>query len=148
MSREWRETAVIISYDDSDGWYDHVTGPVLSASATALDFHAGPGNCGTPQPGAFAARCGYGPRLPLVVISPWAKVNFVDHTTTDQSSSLRFIEENWDLGFIDGPIAPAPGQASFDRIAGTLDNMFDFDRPAQMRPLILNPITGVVPDRD
>lgn len=148
MSREWRETAVIISYDDSDGWYDHVTGPVLSGSATPLDFLAGPGNCGTPQPGAFAARCGYGPRLPLVVISPWAKVNFVDHTTTDQSSSLRFIEENWELGFIDGPAAPAPGQASFDRIAGTLDNMFDFDRPAQMRPLILNPITGAIPDRD
>ena len=88
------------------------------------------------------------PRLPLVVISPWAKVNFVDHTTTDQSSSLRFIEENRDLGFIDGPTAPAPGQASFDRIAGTLDNMFDFDRPAQMRLLILDPITGAAADRD
>jgi len=148
LSPEWRETAVVISYDDSDGWYDHVNGPILSPSATPLDFLAGAGNCGTPQPGAFAARCGYGPRLPLVVISPWAKVNFVDHTTTDQSSSLRFIEDNWDLGLIDGPTAPPPGQASFDRIAGTLNNMFDFDDHPELRPLILDPTTGAVRDRD
>jgi phospholipase C len=141
-SPEWRETAVIISYDDSDGWYDHVTGPILSPSATPLDFLAGPGNCGTPQPGAFAARCGYGPRLPLVLISPWAKVNFVDHGTTDQTSSLRFIEDNWDLGFIDGPTTPPPGQASFDRIAGTLLNMFDFDEGPRLDRLILDPTSG------
>lgn len=148
MSPEWRETAVIVSYDDSDGWYDHVNGPILETSATPLDFLAGAGNCGTPQPGAFAARCGYGPRLPLVVISPWAKVNFVDHTTTDQTSSLRFIEENWDLGFVDGPAAPPPGQASFDRIAGRLNNMFDFDDHPQLRPLILDPTTGAALEHD
>jgi phospholipase C len=147
-SPEWRETAVIISYDDSDGWYDHVTGPILSPSATSVDALAGPGNCGTPKPGAFAARCGYGPRLPLLVVSPWAKANFIDHTTTDQSSILRFIEDNWELGFIDGPTAPPPGQASFDRIAGALNNMFDFDNPPAMRALILDPATGAVTDRD
>ena len=147
-SPEWRETAVIISYDDSDGWYDHVTGPILSPSATSVDALAGPGNCGTPKPGAFAARCGYGPRLPLLVVSPWAKANFIDHTTTDQSSILRFVEDNWGLGFIDGPTAPPPGQASFDRIAGALNNMFDFDNPPAMRALILDPTTGAVLDRD
>jgi phospholipase C len=147
-SPEWRETAVIISYDDSDGWYDHVTGPILSPSATSVDALAGPGNCGTPKPGAFAARCGYGPRLPLLVVSPWAKANFIDHTTTDQSSILRFVEDNWELGFIDGPTAPPPGQASFDRIAGALNNMFDFDNPPAMRALILDPTTGAVLDRD
>jgi phospholipase C len=147
-SPEWRETAVIISYDDSDGWYDHVTGPILSPSATSVDALAGPGNCGTPKPGAFAARCGYGPRLPLLVVSPWAKANFIDHTTTDQSSILRFVEDNWELGFIDGPTAPPPGQASFDRIAGALNNMFDFDNPPAMRALILDPATGAVTDRD
>jgi len=41
--------------------------------------------------GATPGRCGYGPRLPLVVISPFAKENYVDHRITDQSSILRFI---------------------------------------------------------
>jgi len=148
QSPEWRETAVIISYDDSDGWYVHVTGPILSPSATSVDALAGPGNCGTPRPGAFAARCGYGPRLPLLVVSPWAKADFIDHTTTDQSSILRFIEDNWELGFIDGPSEPPAGQSSYDRIAGSLVNLFDFDDHPQLRPLLLDRITGEVLDRD
>jgi phospholipase C len=81
-------------------------------------------------------RCGYGPRLPLIVISPYAKANFVDNTLTDQSSILRFIEDNWSTGQIGG--------GSFDAIAGTLDNMFDFDehhRPF-LRGLLLDPSTG------
>ena len=64
-------------------------------------------------------RCGYGPRLPLLVISPWAKQGHVDHTLTDQSSMIRFVEDNWQLPRIDG---------SFDAIAGTLNHMFDFGR--------------------
>jgi phospholipase C len=142
QSPEWAETAVVINYDDSDGWYDHVTGPIVSPSATSLDFLGGPGNCGTPATGAFAARCGYGPRLPLLVISPWAKANFVDHATTDQSSSLRFIEDNWGVGQIDGPNAPPAGQASFDRIAGSIEGMFDFHGKPNMARLILDPDTG------
>ena len=47
-------------------------------------------------PGAHTqGRCGYGPRLPLLVISPWSKPNFVDHAVTDQSSIIRFVEDNW-----------------------------------------------------
>jgi phospholipase C len=96
-----------------------------------------------PQPrGAFEARCGYGPRLPLVLISPWSKRNFVDHTTTDQSSSLRFVEDNWQLGFIDGPSTPPPGPASSDRIAGSVVGMFDFDDRPNRRPLIRDMATG------
>jgi phospholipase C len=92
---------------------------------------------------AFQGRCGYGPRLPYLVISPWAKVNFIDHTLTDQSSTIRFIEENWDLGFIDGPTAPPAGQASFDRTAGSIMNMFDFEHKSA-RKLILDPNDGTV----
>ena len=43
-------------------------------------------------------RCGYGPRLPLLVVSPWARRNFVDHTITDQTSIIRFVEDNWHNG--------------------------------------------------
>lgn len=132
-SSEWGDTAVIISYDDSDGWYDHVMSPIVNPSNTAADALNGPGICGTSAPGAVQGRCGYGPRLPLLVISPFAKQNFVDNTLTDQSSILRFIEDNWMLGRIDG---------SFDALAGTLDNMFYFDRDDHNRKLFLDPTTG------
>jgi phospholipase C len=144
---EWQSTAVIIAYDDSDGWYDHVTSPLVNQSATASDQNSQTQAymCGsvasattTALPGVNAAhaqgRCGYGPRQPFLVISPFAKRNFVDHTITDQSSVVKFIEDNW-LG---GERIPG----SFDSIAGSITNMFDFDRFREDGILILNPNTG------
>jgi phospholipase C len=137
-SPAWGNTAIIIAYDDSDGWYDHVTGPIVSPSNTTADGLAGAGNCGTPLAGANPARCGHGPRQPLLVISPWAMPNYVDHTLTDQASIINFIETNWSLGFIDGPTAPPNGQASFDRNAGSLLGMFNFGGPPSAAPVLLN----------
>jgi phospholipase C len=141
QQKDWDETAVVINYDDSDGWYDHQIGPIVNQSATTADALTGPNACGTGAnalPGVTAAhaqgRCGYGPRLPLMVISPFAKQNFVDHTVTDQSSILRFIEDNW-LG---GQRIPG----SFDAIAGTLNNMFDFNNPPSRNILLLDPSSG------
>ena len=136
-SRFWRDTAIIIAYDDSDGWYDHVMSPIVNHSQTQLDALTGTGTAGTNPPLAgFQGRAGYGPRLPLMVISAFAKKNFVDHTITDQSSILRFIEDNWNLGRI--------GNGSFDDLAGPLLNMFDFSKRdnGQNRRLILDPSTG------
>jgi phospholipase C len=130
----WRSTAVIIAYDDSDGFYDHVMGPIVNQSSTPDDGLTGPGACGGINP-VYQGRCGYGPRLPLLVISPWAKANYVDHSVTDQSSILRFIEDNWNLGRI--------GDNSTDAIAGSLLPMFDFSERGQGRPLILDPDTGM-----
>ena len=146
-SPEWSSTAVILAYDDSDGWYDHVN-MVINPSASAQDQFTGPQNCTplTGTPGALATpllglngkpvqgRCGYGPRQPLLVISPFAKPNFVDHTLTDQSSILRFIEDNW-------LSSQRIGQGSFDAIAGTINNMFDFTQAPNPK-LILNPALG------
>ncbi len=105
-SNEWKSTAIIIAYDDSDGWYDHATDPVVNQSGItggADDQLTAPGFCGTATPApTVQGRCGYGPRQPLLVISPYAKDNYVDHSITDQSSILRFIEDNWDLGRIAG----------------------------------------------
>jgi phospholipase C len=144
-SKEWRETAIIIAYDDSDGWYDHQMGPIAMQSDVSDDELLAPGKCGTPkatQPGGKDqnGRCGYGPRQPFLVISPWAKRNYVDHTLTDQASILRFIEDNWNLGRIGG--------GSVDAIAGTLDGFFDFDDHAHTRKLLLNPTTGQVVNSD
>jgi phospholipase C len=138
MSSYWASggVAIIIAYDDSDGWYDHVMAPIVSPSAVTesgqsptYDNVAGIGNCGRPASGAYPARCGHGPRLPLVVISPYANTNYVDHTLTDQTSIIRFIETNWNLGYIDGPTTPAAGQGSFDRYAGSLNGLFNFASP-------------------
>ncbi len=134
-SAYWDNTAIIIAYDDSDGWYDHVLGPVVNQSAVSDDALVAPGNCGSAS-AASQGRCGYGPRLPLVVISQFAKENYVDHRTTDQSSILRFIEDNWDLGRI--------GADSADAKAGTLNGLFDFRDDHHASRLILDPATGAV----
>jgi phospholipase C len=137
--------AIIVLYDDSDGWYDHQMGPTVMQSR-ALNpvsgqpddalFGSGVGaNCGTPSPGAFNGRCGYGPRQPLLVISPWARQNYVDHHVTDQSSVLRFIEDNWHLGRL--------GNQSSDAIAGSLLGMFDLNgEHERASELLLNEATG------
>ena len=131
----WSTTAIIIAYDDSDGWYDHVMGPIVNQSSSADDNLNGPGSCGSGTGATYQGRCGYGPRMPLLVISPYAKVNYVDHTVTDQSSILRFIEDNWSLGRI--------GDNSTDAIAGPLNGMFNF-QTAGARATILDPSTGLV----
>ncbi len=133
QSPEWGEMAILIAYDDSDGWYDHVMPTILNQSADAsVDSICG---SATLPAGAFNDRCGYGERLPFIAISPFAKRNYVDHATLDTTSILAFIEDNWGLGRIDSldnPDGtangnPAPGQASFDRLAGSIAGLFDFD---------------------
>ncbi|HYA22841.1 MAG TPA: alkaline phosphatase family protein [Terriglobales bacterium] len=144
-SPEWGTTAIIIMYDDSDGWYDHQMGPIVNQSTGTADALTGPGACGTAAnslPGYLSSnphalgRCGYGPRQPFLVISPWALENFVDHTVADQSSILRFIEDNW--------LGGQRIQGSFDAIASPITQMFNFTRSADSatRTLILNPNTG------
>src|SRR5665213_18247 len=112
----WSDLAIVLAYDDSDGWYDHVMGPLVNQSAVSEDTLFG-GNCGTPST-STQGQCGYGPRQPLLIISPYARQNFVDHHVTDQSSILRFIEDNWNLGRIGGN--------SSDAKAGMLGGMFNF----------------------
>jgi phospholipase C len=131
----WSTTAIIIAYDDSDGWYDHVMGPIVNQSATTDDFLESGTSCGSGTKALFQSRCGYGPRQPLIVISPFAKVNYVDNSVTDQSSILRFIEDNWNLGRI--------GNGSTDAIAGPLNGMFKFTNPPS-KAVILDPTTGLV----
>lgn len=139
----WPDTAVVVAYDDSDGSYDHVMPPIINTSQTAADALTGPGRCGDRPPGlgGYQGRCGYGPRLPFLVISPWARPNHVDHTLTDQTSVTRFIEDNWRLGRIGG--------GSFDVLSGPITGMFDFTHRSAARPLFLDPETGLpVPPPD
>jgi phospholipase C len=138
----WHDTAVVILYDDSDGWYDHQMGPIVTQSQTSLDALTGTGLCGsaaakvptTDGGTSEQARCGVGPRQPLLVISPWAKRNFVDGTETTQASVVQFIEDNW-LG------GERIGNGSLDAVTGSLDGMFEFAHPSA-GPLFLDPTSG------
>jgi phospholipase C len=121
--------------------------PIVNQSATPADQLNGAGLCGagtsTSLPGidptttpSAQGRCGYGPRLPFIVISPWARDNYVSHKIIDQSSVVKFIEDNW-LG------GQRLGGGSFDAIAGGIRNMFDFSRPfCRDDKLFLDPSTG------
>src|SRR5262245_4509675 len=94
----WKSTAIFIAYDDSDGWYDHVDGQTVNGSDDAANDTAECATSVAPAAGGYRDRCGFGPRLPLLAISPYSKVNYVDHHVTGQASILRFIEDNWGTG--------------------------------------------------
>jgi len=104
-SRAWKSSAFMWTYDDWGGWYDHVPPPRVD-------------------------RYGYGFRVPAVLISPYARRGFVDHTTLDFTSMLKFIEDNWSLK----PLARRDAKAR--SIAGA----FDFSAPP--RPAALLPAPG------
>jgi phospholipase C len=135
---DWNSTAIIITYDDSGGWYDHVLPPIMNQSNDHINDRllGNVGLCGHAPGRSYQDRCGYGPRLPLLIISPYTKANYIDHSITDQSSILRFVEDNWSLGRI--------GDQSFDSKAGSLTSMFDFSSKAgHVNKLILDPSTGL-----
>ncbi len=143
-SPEWKDTAVLIAYDDSDGWYDHAfvkpTHGSFDSSADQLD---GAGKCGSASAPkgvdgkTVNGRCGPGTRTPLILVSPWAKTNYVSHDLVTQASIVRFIEDNWLNG-------KRLGQGSFDATAGKIDDMFDFRGTPQTASLLLDANTGDV----
>ncbi len=162
QSPDWRSTAIVINYDDSDGWYDHAFAGVINPSLSPADNLTNTvlgtinsGNptsqqCGpspqttTPLGGGEQGRCGFGPRLPMIVISPYAKKDYVDHNLSDQASFINFVEYNWQLPGISGSFdqSLAPTDAS-EGVPFDLAGMFDFSHAAN--PAVpLSPSTGQV----
>lgn len=142
---QWSSTAVIVTWDDSDGWYDHAfattTNPSFDPQADQLD---GAGVCGkgTPLPGVNGkpvnGRCGPGTRIPFLVISPWARSNYVSNTPISQASVVKFIEDNW-LG------GERLGGGSFDAGAGSIMGLFDFSKSQGSAPKVfIDPAQGTV----
>lgn len=141
---DWDSTAVIIAYDDSDGWYDHAFSPTTHPSFSSADALNGTGLCGavgaTEPTGIHglpvAGRCGPGTRTPFLVISPYARKNYVSHVLITQASIPQFIEDNWLKG-------ERLGGGSFDATTGSLVDMFNFNK-ANSTALILDPTFGTV----
>jgi phospholipase C len=115
QSSYWNSSAIIVMWDDWGGWYDHVHPPQYPAPAT--------------NPGA---REGLGYRVPLIVISPYAKPGYISHQQHEIASTLHFIENTFGLG----SIGAASGKAYADQRADAFDDMFDFtQRPIHFKPV-------------
>jgi phospholipase C len=160
-SPDWKSTVVMVNWDDSDGWYDHVysgvTNPSLSpadnltntsltVASTGTSGQCGGSPQGTPETPAPLAgeqgRCGFGPRLPMLVISPFAKKNAVDHNLSDQASMINFIEYNWGLSGIPGSFDQAlAAKDAGEGIPFDLAGMLEFAGKKDGK-LYLNPVTG------
>jgi phospholipase C len=138
QSKFWKSTAIVVTYDDSDGWYDHQPPVIVNGSNTSADTAI----CSSAPMtlGSFPNRCGFSQRLPLLVISPWTRENYVSGKLTGQASVINFIEDNWLRG-------QRIGGGSYDTVSGSLDGpggLLDFHTRPQFRPVILNPTTGEV----
>jgi phospholipase C len=101
----WNSTAVFLNYDENDGFFDHVLPPV-PAPGTALEYVGG-------------RPIGFGPRVPMTVISPWSRGGWVSSEVTDHTSVIRFLER-W-TGVHEPNISPWRRA-----IAGDLTAAFDF----------------------
>jgi phospholipase C len=144
---EWRDTAVVITWDDSDGWYDHAfANPTSPSFDPTVDQLNGPGVCGkgTPAKGLSGkpvnGRCGPGTRIPFLVISPYSRVNYVSHGRISQASVVRFIEDNWLRG-------ERLGGGAFDQSAGSIMDMFDFSKGPRDQRLFLSTDDGTPSNR-
>jgi len=104
-------------YDEHGGCYDHVAPP----AAVAPDDIAPDIDPATDRPGGFDV---YGMRVPAIVISPFAKQDYVSHVVHDHTSVLRFIETKWNLGAL----------TRRDANASNLLDTLDFSAPALLDP--------------
>ena len=106
-SQYWANTAIFITWDDWGGWYDLVAPPIYNSYE-------------------------YGFRVPLIVVSPYARLHYVSHKTHDFDSILRFIEENFSL--------PTLGYA--DSRADDLSDRFDYKQMPTTFQNIMAPLSA------
>ncbi|WP_405422394.1 phosphocholine-specific phospholipase C [Streptomyces erythrochromogenes] len=138
----WAKTALFITYDENDGFFDHVVPPYppassawgLSTADVSKDLYAGGG-------GYAAGPYGLGPRVPMIVVSPWSKGGYVCSETFDHTSVIRFMEKRFGV--------QEPNISPWRRaVCGDLTSAFDFTR-ADAAPAALPSTAGYVPpDKD
>ncbi|ORE06021.1 phosphoesterase-domain-containing protein [Rhizopus microsporus var. microsporus] len=117
--KNWNNTALFINYDESGGFFDHVVPPQAPESEYVKDPLTGK-----------KVPIGFGPRVPMVVISPWTRGGNVFSEVSDHTSALRFLEEWIGKDENGNYIAPAENISKFARqTSSNLVNVFDFDHP-------------------
>ena len=127
----WKSTALFINYDEHGGYYDHVP-PPRAIAPDSIGPIPPPGDTTPLLPGTFDR---YGFRVPLFVVSPWAKANYTSRIVQDHTSVTAFIERKWNL----------PAMTFRDANAHSMTDYFDFRRPAFMKPPKLHPAPGLDP---
>jgi hypothetical protein len=110
QSNDWNSTAILLTWDEGGGYYDHVPPPQVLTIDHGFDH----------------VLHGYGERVPLLVISPYSRENYVSKQTLNHMSLLHFIEDNWNLPYLNQNVAQSQ----------TLSEFFDFhSRPRP--PIVL-----------
>ncbi|WP_017239178.1 phosphocholine-specific phospholipase C [Streptomyces sp. SS] len=134
----WARTALFITYDENDGFFDHVVPPFVGADAswgkstvaTASDWFPG-------KVGYAAGPYGLGPRVPMIVVSPWSTGGYTCSETFDHTSVIRFMESRF--GVREPNISPWRRT-----VCGDLTSAFDFTR-TNTQPAPLPPTAGYYP---
>jgi phospholipase C len=143
----WSKTALFITYDENDGFFDHIVPPYApmtpeaggSTVDTALELYhgeAGLPGATTGVPGPY----GLGQRVPMIVVSPWSKGGFVCSEVLDHTSIIRFMEERFGV--------KEPNISAWRRtVCGDLTAAFDFASADDQVPALPNTSTYLPPDR-
>ncbi len=129
----WSKTALFLTYDENDGFFDHAVPPFAPASraqglsTVAVDNEFFPGNA-TYQAGPY----GLGPRVPMLVISPWSRGGYVNSQVFDHTSIIQFIEKRFATK---NPDLIETNISAWRRaVCGDLTSAFDFTSPNATRP--------------
>lgn len=147
-SPSWKDSALIFTYDEGGGFYDHVQPqpvPVPDQFTHPIDLETHPGQNGAPGwsdmclgSAPTSGVCSFGLtgyRLPVIVVSPYAKKNYVSHTVRDYTAWLALVEERFGLK----PLTARDAYWLTEKDAttglpGTMDEFFDFNNPPWMTP--------------
>jgi phospholipase C len=144
----WSKTALFITYDENDGFFDHIVPPYAPMTAadgastvdTSLEiYHGGAGTPGATvgEPGPY----GLGQRVPMLVVSPWSKGGYVSSQVFDHTSIIQFIERRFGVR--------EPNIAPWRRVVcGDLTSSFDFAAADSELPLLPSTTRYAPPDRN
>jgi phospholipase C len=140
----WSRTALLVTYDENDGFFDHVVPPFPPASAarglSTADVTQDLFTAGTPA-GYATGPYGLGPRVPMIVVSPFSRGGWVCSQTFDHTSILRFIGQRFGVG--------EPHISPWRRtVCGDLTSAFDFSRADTSAPALPSTTGYEPPDHD
>jgi len=132
----WSKTALLITFDENDGFFDHVVGPypnvgtLAGQSTVPLDNELFGGIAGTPGGSdGVVGPYGTGVRVPLLVVSPWSAGGWVCSETFDHTSLIRFIEARFGVR--------EPNLTPWRRaVCGDLTSAFDFESVSDQVPAL------------
>ena len=138
----WSKTALFITYDENDGFFDHVVSPYPPATAaqgkSTVDVT---GELFTAADGEVAGQYGLGVRVPMLVVSPWSKGGWVNSQVFDHTSIIQFIERRF--GVYEPNISPWRRA-----ICGDLTSAFDFGKQEPKMPSLPSTAGYVPPDQN